>query len=405
MATTPVSAAVRPSRTANVAPPSRAKALPAPEDLLSIVRLLPDVVFKCVKDDHGDIRWVFNEGRLAEEFHVTTADVEGKTLFEMFPPPVAEMQLPHFEAAFRGEEREWTNEMGGRSFKHFPQPIRDATGKIVAVVGFISEVTSLVEAQRQAQMLNAELLQRLVDLREANARLAQANRDLDAFAAAASHDLKSPLSTVATNAYLLERSLVDPGDQERLRKISTAARRMSDLTTDLLRFSRAAASEFRPATVDVTAMVHEVAAALSAAHPDQRVAWSIDEGLTAWADPGLLRVALDNLLGNAWKYTQSSHDATIAVRAEGVSKEGHPILAVADNGIGFRSEDASRLFQAFERLPGSERFPGTGLGLATVRRIIERHGGRIWAEGRPGHGATFTVSLPPQPAPPASAPQ
>src|SRR5687767_13696928 len=138
-----------------------ARHAPSAADLLTIVRTLPDVVFRCVKDARGRIVWTLNEGRLAEEFHATTRDVYGKTLHEFFPPDVADRQLPFFEAAFRGEAVEWVNEMGGRRFKHFPQPVRGPDGSVVAVVGFITEVTSLVEAQRRAEELNVELLRRM----------------------------------------------------------------------------------------------------------------------------------------------------------------------------------------------------------------------------------------------------
>jgi len=369
--------------------------VPSAADLLGIVRLLPDVVFKCVKDAKGIIRWVLNEGSLAEEFHITTKDCYGKSLHEMFPPAVADVQLPYFEAAFRGEAREWVNEMGGRTFKHYPQPVRDAQGRVVAVVGFITDVTNLVAAEQQTKRLNGELLQRLVELRDANASLAQANRDLDGFAAAASHDLRNPLNLIATNSYLLQRTLGAGRDEERdrLHKIDSAVRRMTELTSDLLRFSRASAQAFQPIDVDVTALAREVAAALVAQDPKRRVVWDIGEGLRARADPGLLRVALENLLGNAWKYSSRTARPNITLRAEPDDPVGRTVFAIQDNGIGFDPEQARNLFQAFQRLPGSEGFAGTGMGLATVRRIIERHGGRVWAEGKPGAGATFRFTL------------
>ncbi|MCA1818865.1 MAG: ATP-binding protein [Thermoplasmatota archaeon] len=378
--------------------PAPAPSVPAPptaEDLLSIIGILPDVLFRCVRDERGTIRWTMNEGRLAEEFHVTTKDCYGKSLQEMFPPDVAERQLPHFEAAFRGEAREWVNEMAGRVFKHYPQPVKDASGRVVAVVGFISEVTGLVEAERQAKRLNGELMARLVELREANMALAQANRDLDGFAAAASHDLKNPLNLISTNVYLLEQGLgKDPvSDGARLQKIEGAVRRMADLTSDLLRFSRASDQAFRPEAVDVSALAREVAAELAAQDPEQLVQVQVEDGLAATADRGLLRLVLENLMGNAWKYSSRSRRPAIMVRREPADPLGRPVIAIADNGIGFSQTDAANLFQAFQRLPGSEGFAGTGMGLATVRRIVERHGGRVWAEGRPGQGATFRFTL------------
>jgi signal transduction histidine kinase len=382
------------------APPRPAERSPSSEDLLTIVRLLPDVIFKCVKDADGTIRWTLNEGRLAEEFHLTTKDVYGKSLREMFPPGAAEVQEPFFEAAFRGEAKEWVHELGGRLFKHFPQPVRDASGRVVAVVGFITDVTGLVQAEEQAKRLNQELLVRLAQLQDANRRLAQANRDLDAFAAMASHDLRNPLNVVALNARALAKAVAGEARQaEAARRIQDAGKRMADLTADLLRFARAGADAFRPADVDVGALAREVAADLAAQDPSRAVAWDLGQGVHAHADAGLLRVALANLMGNAWKYTAKTAAPRIAVTATRTSW-GDVEVAVADNGPGFEPADAADLFQAFHRLRGSEGFAGTGLGLATVRRIVERHGGRVWAESAPGEGATFRFTIP-GPAPPA----
>jgi len=379
----------------------------AATDLLAIVRMLPDVVFRCVKDEKGIIRWTLNEGRLAEEFHVTTKDIQGKSLSEMFPPDVAARQLPHFEAAFRGEAQEWVNEMGGRLFKHYPQPVKDAQGKVVAVVGFITEVTSLVRAQEQAKRLNGELLQRLVQLRETNLSLEQANRDLDGFAAAASHDLRNPLNVIATTLYLLERDAQAPGappeQVERLRKVSAATKRMTELTSDLLRFSRSSAQAFHPETVDLSALARDVAAQIAAQEPESKVELRVEDGIRVQADRGLLRVALENLLGNAWKYTARTPKPVVSVASEAKDALGRMVIAIADNGIGFAPAESGRLFQAFQRLSSSQGFPGTGIGLATTRRIIERHGGRIWAEAMPGKGATFRFTLPAAARDPAAA--
>ena len=380
-----------------------ARHAPSAEDLLAIVRTLPDVVFRCVKDGRGRIVWTLNEGRLAEEFHATTRDVYGKTLHEFFPPDVADRQLPFFEAAFRGEAVEWVNEMGGRRFKHFPQPVRGPDGSVVAVVGFITEVTSLVEAQRRAEGLNVELLRRMEELRESNRLLAQANRDLEGFASSVSHDLGQPLSVIANVAYVLETRLAGQLDQhgkDSLAKVRANVQRMSDLTADLLRFSRAAQQTLRVEEVDLASVAWEVARSLQAQDPRRAVAWDIPRRLVVRGDPGLLRVVLDNLLGNAWKYTGRQPQAAIALWLESASP---PTVAVRDNGIGFDEAEAGRLFQAFERLPSGQGFQGTGIGLATVRRVVERHGGRVWAEGRPGEGATFHFSLGPASAPAAAA--
>lgn len=375
------------------APPPETLPAAAGDDLLSIVRTLPDVVFRCVKDARGRIVWTLNEGRLAEEFHVTTKDVRGKTLYEMFPPEVADRQLPFFEAAFRGEAVEWTNEMAGRSFKHHPQPVRDATGKVVAVVGFITDVTGLVEAQRKAESLNVELMRRMEELRQANRRLEQANRDLEMFASTVSHDLAQPLSVIGNTAHALEVRLADrlaAAERDSLARVSASVQRMGALMQDLLRFSRAAQQPLHIEDCDLGDLAWQAARTLQAQEPARHVAWDIPAHLKARADAGLLRVVLDNLLGNAWKYTGRQPEAHVRVQAEPGG-----VIAVADDGVGFDPATAGRLFEAFERLPSASGFPGTGIGLATVRRIVERHGGKVWAEGRPGHGATVRFTLAP----------
>jgi signal transduction histidine kinase len=379
------------------APPPAPETLPSAsgDDLLAIVRTLPDVVFRCVKDERGRIVWTLNEGRLAEEIHVTTKDVRGKTLHEMFPPEVADRQLPFFEAAFRGEAVEWTNEMGGRSFKHHPQPVRDASGKVVAVVGFITDVTGLVEAQKRAESLNLELMRRMEEVRQSNRRLEQANRDLELFASSVSHDLAQPLSVIGSTAHALQVRLgarLDDAGRDSLARVSASVARMGALMQDLLRFSRAAQQPLRIEDVDLGDLAWQAARALQAQEPARRVAWEIPPHLKSRADPGLLRVVLDNLLGNAWKYTGRRPEAHVRVSAEPGG-----VVAVADDGVGFDQATAGRLFEAFERLPSSAGFPGSGIGLATVRRIVERHGGRVWAEGRPGEGAVVRFTL----APPA----
>lgn len=333
---------------------------------MEVVRLLPDVLFRCYKADDGKIYWSLNEGGLAERFGLTTKEIEGKSLDELFPGGASEALHEHFEDAFRGRPTVFTNEIEGRHFRHFPQPVFDDDGNVKEVVGFIADVTELVEAERA---------------------LADANRELEAFAHTVSHDLRSPLTTLSMDAEML-RTRLPQGTREQgmAERMTHAARRLIRLVEALLWLSRASTNEPERRDVDLSALAGEVVEGLRASDPDRRVEVDVEPGLQAHVDPDLANALLQNLLGNAWKFTLDKDPARIALRRDGDA------FVLEDNGPGFEPGDADRIFQAFTRLSG--RFEGSGIGLATVQRIVERHGGTIEAEGRPGEGATFRFTLP-----------
>jgi light-regulated signal transduction histidine kinase (bacteriophytochrome) len=186
-----------------------------------------------------------------------------------------------------------------------------------------------------------------------------------------------------------------------LDRVRAAAQRMALLIDDLLALSRVTRVEMRPGTVDLSALAREIAADLRGGEPGRPAEFVIAEGVTARGDKGLLRAALENLLANAWKFTRRRPDARIEF---GVAQaNGHSAYFVADNGAGFDMQYAHKLFGAFQRLHRTDEFPGTGVGLATVQRIINRHGGRVWAEGKAGEGATFYFTVgEPMPREPSS---
>jgi light-regulated signal transduction histidine kinase (bacteriophytochrome) len=193
---------------------------------------------------------------------------------------------------------------------------------------------------------------------------------------------------------------LDPSSLDFLRRIVAATRKMSDLIDGLLDLSRVSRAEMRHQQIDLTLMARQIAEALQRSAPPREVEWVIGEGLTARGDPRLLRVVLDNLIGNAWKFTGRKARARIEVgaRQNGAGRA----YFVADDGAGFDMDYAGKLFGAFQRLHSDREFEGTGIGLATVRRVVNRHGGQIWAESEPGRGAIFFFTLRPgEPAPPA----
>jgi signal transduction histidine kinase len=211
-----------------------------------------------------------------------------------------------------------------------------------------------------------------------------------------SHDLRSPLRSIhGFSEALKESAAAKLSDNESawLQKISDAAARMDRLTEDLLRLSRITRSQLKREPVDLAMMAREVAQELRQSEPGRDVIFAISDELETLADPVLMRIALSNLLGNAWKYTGRLPQALVAFSKE---KSGdQDIFCVRDNGAGFDMAYASKLFAPFQRLHSAREFPGSGVGLACVARVIHKHGGRIWADAKAGQGAAFFFTIPP----------
>jgi PAS domain S-box-containing protein len=265
---------------------------------------------------------------------------------------------------------------------------QDVTGLVQA-----EDVTERVRAQARVQALNRTLEARVaVRTRE----LSQANQELEAFAYSVSHDLRAPLRSIdGFSRVLLERysEQLDEGGRDYLRRVRKAATRMGELIEAILQISRLGRAELRREPVDLSRMAAEVIEELAAGEPGREVAVRIVPGLVATGDAALLRNLLGNLLGNAWKFTRGREYAVIEFGAVD-DPDGEPEFYVRDNGAGFEQAYVDKLFRPFQRLHSQEEFSGHGIGLASVRRIIERHGGRIRAEGREGDGAVFYFTLP-----------
>ena len=232
-------------------------------------------------------------------------------------------------------------------------------------------------------------------LRRANRRLEAANGELEAFVFAASHDLVAPLRRIESfSEFLLEGCLdrLEPDGQELLRRIWSTARSGEQLTEDLLTLSRATRGELLREHIDLSALAREVADGLLEDTPGRSVEIDIADGLVADADRRLLRLCLENLLGNSLKFTRG-RQSWIQVGEEGRDVEGERVYFVRDNGVGFDMAFADRLFGVFQRLHRAEDYPGSGIGLALVQRIVHRHGGRVWAESAVGQGTTIRFTL------------
>ena len=236
-----------------------------------------------------------------------------------------------------------------------------------------------------------------VKLLQTTAQLEVSNKELEAFAYSVSHDLRSPLRAIDGFSKALLEDYGDPlGEEGRdyFDRIRQNVSRMGLLIDDLLRLSRVSRSEMQYSTVDLSALVQEQLHELQAAEPERQVTVWVAPAAIVSADLRLMRVVISNLLQNAWKFT--SHHATAHIEFGVVQREGQPIYFVRDDGAGFDMVYANRLFGAFQRLHNAHEFPGTGIGLATVQRVIHRHGGRVWAEAAVEQGATlyFTVPYP-----------
>jgi signal transduction histidine kinase len=255
--------------------------------------------------------------------------------------------------------------------------------------GIISDVTEQKLAERQVVLLNLDLERRV---EERTRELAELNRELEAFADSVSHDLRAPLRGIRSYADMLRARGELAGESANLlERVIAQGERMEELIEALLELSQLSRYDLRRTKVDLTAVATEVLQELAARDRERDVRWRVQPGLNAYADPRLMRVLFENLLGNAWKFTRERSDALIEVGAD--SRGDSTVYFVRDNGAGFDPQYAERLFRPFQRLHPTSRFEGTGIGLATVQRIVSRHGGRIWAVSTPGEGATFHFEL------------
>ncbi len=254
--------------------------------------------------------------------------------------------------------------------------------------GIIENISERKEAEQRIQQLNKAL-------RERATVLESVNHELEAFSYSVSHDLRAPLRAVDGFSRILLDEYTDQLNetgQDRLRRIRAAAQRMATLIDDMLKLSRITRSELKREDVDLSALVNEVIDELRRLEPNRIVQCTVQPDITAWGDARLLRIVLDNLLGNAWKFTGKQPDAHIEFGVQARSDD-ETVYFVRDNGAGFDMAYSEKLFGAFQRLHDASEFPGTGIGLATAQRVIHKHGGHICAESEVGKGATFYFTL------------
>jgi PAS domain S-box-containing protein len=270
--------------------------------------------------------------------------------------------------------------------------LRDDAGNLIGFQGVARDSTDRKLAEEEIRTLNEELEQRV---KKRTVELEALNKELASFAYSISHDLRAPLRALDAFSANLNENYGDRLDEQGrhyLSRIRNAALYMSDLINDLLKLSRITRAEVNPQEVDISRLAEERIQLLQEIEPERRVEVKITAVMPARGDRALLHAALQNLLENAWKFSSKEAQAKIEVGRTII--DGEEVFFVRDNGVGFNMAYADKLFGTFQRLHGVDEFPGTGIGLATVQRIINRHGGKIWAESEVGKGATFYFTLP-----------
>jgi len=272
--------------------------------------------------------------------------------------------------------------------------IRDSSGKIIGASHVARDITLRKRFENEIRALNESLEHRVA---ERTLELSEANRELEAFSYSVSHDLRAPLRSIdGFSRLLLEEAgaTLDATAKDRLHRVRAAASRMGQLIDALLELSRLGRTQMRYEDVGLSTLATHIAHELERNAPERKVSFHIQPGLTAKGDSRLIRILLDNLLGNALKFTSEKPETVIEFGATTEAGD-EPIYFVRDNGAGFDMLYAGQLFTPFQRLHAKTEFEGTGIGLATAHRIVTRHGGRIWADAAPGRGATFYFTLGP----------
>jgi signal transduction histidine kinase len=326
------------------------------------------------------------------------AAIVGKTAFDYFEPDIAAAHDSEdarvIEQGISILNREAERVLpGGEKQWHLTTklPLRDPRGEIVGMLGVNRDITEMRKRDDLVHQLNSELEQRVT---ERTAQLEAANKELESFAYSVSHDLRAPLRSIeGFSQALLEdyRDRLDEAGRDHLERVRAASQRMASLIDDLLSLSRFSRGDLHRVEVDLAALARRIVSDLRKEQPGRDVELKVPRTMEARADASLMYAVLDNLLRNAWKFTERRTHARIEVLS---SLQGDlPCYCVRDNGVGFDMAYAGKLFGAFQRLHSASDFPGTGIGLATVQRIVHRHGGRVWAQAVLGEGATFCFTL------------
>src|SRR5438552_6406918 len=334
-----------------------------------------------------DLRYRLAEGQELERVGLSKAGLEGRTIWEALPAETCAAIEPVYRAALAGEATSFEMPFADRHYSVHVSPMaarRETLGMVVTL-----DITARKEAEDQVRRLNTELHQGIADV-------TAANQELEAFSYSVSHDLRAPIRHINGFVEMLQHRLgtaLDETAQRHLQTIGRASRHMGRLIDDLLSFSRMGRGALVHARVPLGSLAREVIEGLRPEMDGRSIEWKVDGLPDVTGDEAMLRIVLANLVNNAVKYTRPRARAVIQI-GQAAGAPGEVVMFVKDNGVGFEMKYADKLFGVFQRLHRSEDFEGTGIGLATVRRIVHRHGGRAWAEASVDGGATFYIALP-----------
>jgi PAS domain S-box-containing protein len=360
-----------------------------------LLNLTHDTIFV---RDMSDLITYWNRG--AEEFYGWTAEqVVGKVtthqlLQTVFPAPLEQinaklLRTGRWEGELVHTKRDGTQVVVASRWSME----QDEQGRPLATLETNNDISERKRAEEEIRKLNAELEQRVI---ERTAELKATNKELEAFAYSISHDLRAPLRHMAGYAELLQKNastILDEKSRRYMTMILESAKRMGDLIDDLLAFSRIGRAETRMTMVSLEQLVKEALSEVQQETDGRNMGWRIGALPNLYGDRSMLRLALVNLVSNAVKFTRKRPQPEIEIGCVD-GKEDEIVVFIRDNGVGFEMKYVNKLFGVFQRLHRAEEFEGTGIGLATVQRIIHRHGGRVWAEGLVDRGATFYFSVP-----------
>lgn len=329
------------------------------------------------------VLWLGGLGLVISKLRRTSQELEVRV-----QQRTADLRSTNLELKKQVAERERVEAELRKAHEELEQRVEERTASLARANADLKfEIAERKRAEEGIQQLNKTLtVQR--------DQLELSNKELEAFSYSVAHDLRAPLRGIDGFCQAVVEDYgekLDDKGKHYLQRVREASQRMAKLIDAMLDLARLTRAEIHPQPVDVSALAESVAGDLKKLHPERWVEWSLAPGLRAIADPELLRVVLQNLFGNAWKFTSHLDDARIEF---GLTRHyAQPVFFVRDNGAGFDMAYSDKLFGAFQRLHAMNEFPGIGIGLATVKRIIDRHGGRIWADAMVGCGATFFFSL------------